>query len=55
MSAGVGARSDSSVEMSSKAAVWVWRRKPRPQPPSTNPHAENNLFHPNSCSRCFWC
>lgn len=23
--------------------------------PPTNPESENNLFNPNSCSRCFWC
>lgn len=39
MSADLGARSDGSMEISSKASVWVW--KPRPQPPSpTNPESE---------------
>lgn len=23
--------------------------------PPTNPEPENNLLHPNSCSRSFWC
>lgn len=50
-----GEMSDGSLEMSSKAAVWVWRSKPAHKLSPTNPESENNLFNPNSCSRCFWC